>query len=155
MDNESKEIGRTIFNLQRLQILQIKCNPQTARLINNDYAYAWQVKMFPLLSDGKLHEDLEKYFTITKKQVEIITKRADSEWLEKRLYNFYEYESYFEVRGMPVENIDRWTLICVFRYMYLQGCFDDKFWEKLLEPTEHPMEAASIIRKFSLEDLFL
>ncbi|MCK5028796.1 MAG: hypothetical protein KAR57_04125, partial [Bacteroidales bacterium] len=105
----TNNIGKAIFNLQRFQILQTKLNPQTSDLMPDHYAYAWYVKMFPLFNEVELHEDLEEYFTITKQQVDIISNRADSEWLEKRLYNFYEYESFFNCRTDPVEGIGRWT----------------------------------------------
>ena len=96
--------NRAIFNLQRFQILQTKLNPATSNLIPDAYAYAWYEKLYPFLDDCELHQDLEGYFTVTKEQVDIISSRADSEWLEKRYYTFYEYEKYFNVRNSPVSS---------------------------------------------------
>lgn len=146
-----KDIGKALFNLQRFQILQTKLNPATSYQIPDAYAYAWSCKLFPLLDDCDLHEDLQQYFTITRDQVDKITCYADEEWLKKRYYNFYDYESYF--RG--VESISRYGLISVFRYMYLKGCFDNQFWSKLLEPMKYPSEASVITNDFNVDYLYL
>jgi hypothetical protein len=147
------DVGKVLFNLQRFQILQTKSNPQTSDLIPDYYAYAWEVKLFPALDENALHEDLKEYFTIKEKQVNLISDRADSEWLEKRLYNFYEYEDYF--RKDTQNGIDRVTLLYSFRYFYLKRGFDDSFWEKLLEPSKHPSEAALIKRDFKIDSIYL
>src|ERR1035437_11089484 len=144
MKNEANGPGKSIFNLQRFQILHTKLIPQTAYLIPDSYAYAWYIKMFPLLDQCELHEDLEDYFSIPRDHVEIISKFADDEWLGKRLYTFYEYEKHFNCRRNPDDGIKRWTLISVFRYLYLRGGFDEMFWSKLLEPEQYPTEAIVI-----------
>jgi antitoxin MazE len=146
---------RAIFNLQRFQILQTKLNPSTSNLIPDSYAYAWYKKLYPLLDDSELHEDLEDYFEITKEQVDIISQRADSEWLEKRYYTFNEYESYFGVRRSPIAGISRHTLIATFRYLFLHGTFDEKFWETLIKPMEHPSEASRVTSEFNIEYIYL
>jgi len=150
-----EDIGKALYNLQRFQILQTKINPQTGNYIPNDYAYAWYAEMYPLLNDSGFHEPLEKHFTITKTQVDKITQYADSEWLEGRYYTFYEYESYFKVRIENLDGIDRDSLISVFRYMFLRSSFDQKFWDKLLEAREYPIEASGIVRKFDEESIYL
>lgn len=112
------DIGKSIFNLQRYQILQTKLNPATTNFIPNDYAYAWYQKLYPLLEENDLHEDLQPYFSITKEQVDEIINYADSEWLEKRYYNFYEYEKYYGCRTNPIMGISRSALI-----LFLDICF--------------------------------
>lgn len=147
--------NKPIFNLQRFQILQTKLNPETSHLIPDSYAYAWYQKLFPLLDDCELHEDLEECFDITKEQVDIISKRADSEWLEKRYYTFYEYEDFFDVRYSNENNISRHTLIATFRYLYLHGTFDDVFWKTLIKPMEHPSEASLVTSDFKSDYIYL
>lgn len=102
-----------------------------------------------------MHEDLEDYFKITKEQVDIISKRADSEWLEKKYYTFYEYEEHFQVRHDPIADISRYTLIATFRYFYLHKTFDSLFWETLIKPMEHPTEASTITTEFNSDYIFL
>lgn len=155
MNSDTEKLGKSIFNLQRFQILQTKLNPSTSDCVPNAYAYAWYEKVFPILHNDELHEDLEKYFSVSREQINIISKRADKEWIEHRTYSFYEYEEYFQSRSSPVNGIDRITLIHSFRYMYLNGAFDKDFWAKLLEPMNHPAEASSITRKFDIEDIYL
>lgn len=149
------ELGKSIFNLQRFQILQTKLNPSTTNLIPNDYAYAWYKKLYPLLDENELHEDLESYFSITKEQVDEITNFADKEWLENKYYTFYEYENHYKCRSNPFLDITRHTLIAVFRYMYLREAFDQNFWNKLLEPMQHPSEAGGITRDFDINYIYL
>lgn len=150
-----KEIGKSVFNLQRFQILQTKLNPATTNFIPNDYAYAWYQRLYPLLDENELHEDLEPYFSITKEQVDEITGYADNEWLEKRYYTFYEYEAHYKCRSNPILNISRHTLIAVFRYMFLRDAFDQEFWNKLLEPMKYPTEAGGITRNFDINYIYL
>lgn len=147
--------NKSIFNLQRFQILQTKLNTNTSHLIPDSYAYAWYQKLFPLLDDSDLHEDLIDCFEITKEQVDIISERADSEWLKKNYYTFYEYEKHFNVRYDAVKEISRHTLIATFRYLYLHGTFDETFWNTLLKPMQHPVEASSITSNFNPEYIYL
>jgi hypothetical protein len=149
-----KDIGKAIFNLQRFQILQTKVNPQTSDTIPDFYAYAWYVRLCPVLEEGELHDDLKDYFSITPKQVDIVTKWADDEWLAKRLYTFYQYEDHF-LKSTPTEGLDRWNLICILRYSYLRKGFDKGFWDKLLEPMKYPTEAASITKPFDVNDIYI
>lgn len=98
---------------------------------------------------------MREYFSISKEQIEEIITYADAEWLEKRYYTFYEYEDHYQVRTNPLFGIARHTLIAVFRYMFLNNSFDDKFWNKLLEPMKHPAEAAGISRDFNINEIYL
>lgn len=148
-------IEKALFNIQRIQILQSKINPETSNLISNDYAYAWNVSMFPLLEFSELHLQYEDQFAIKKDEVDIITDFADKEWLDKKYYSFYEYEDFF-VRGekSPIKT-ERYHLIAIFRYMFLRGSFDQMFWDKLVENGNCPIEAFSIVRDFDINELSL
>lgn len=151
----TRKDNKPIFNLQRFQILQTKLNPNTSHLIPDSYAFAWYQKLYPLLDNCELHEDLAEYFIINKEQVDIISQRADSEWLEKRYYTFYEYEDYFQVRYVPVKNISRHALIATFRYLYLHGTFDEVFWDTLISPMKHPCEASIVTSEFKSDYIYL
>ncbi len=152
---EKNKLGKSLYNLQRFQILQTKLNPQTSNLIPNHYAYAWYAGVYPFLDTEEIHEDLKEYFLVSEEQVDKITAYADKEWLNKKLYNFYEYEQYFNVRYGNDDNIDRSALISVFRYMFLKGGFDEEFWSKLLEPMKHPIEASMITSDFDPDHIYL
>ena len=148
-------IEKALFNIQRIQILQSKLNPTTANLISNDYAYAWNVELFPLLESTDLHHQYEGLFKITKKEVDVVTEFADSEWLKKQYYSFYEYEDKF-IRGDKYDfKTERWHLIAIFRYMFLRDSFDKTFWDKLVENGNCPIEAFGIIREFDIKELSL
>ena len=143
-----KELGKALYNLQRFQLLQAKINLPTHNLIPDHYAYAWQVNLYPMLDTGVLHEELEHYFTITRKQIEKIKKYADDEWLKSKMRSFYEFEDYFGCREGNKDGITRDVLIKVLRYMFLKKLFDDIFWKKLLETAKFPTEASAITAKY-------
>jgi hypothetical protein len=143
-----EKLGKAMFNLTRFQVLQTKLNSQLEKNVPDYYAYAWDEELYPFLDSSPLHEDLKDYFKITKEQVDQISKYADSEWLEKRLHTFYQYEDYFKARHNDEGEITRSVLISVFRYLYLHNCFDEKFWKKLLTPPEYPTEAGGITREY-------
>lgn len=148
-------IEKALFNIQRIQILQSKINPTTTNLISNDYAYAWNVELFPLLENTDLHYQYEEIFKIKRKEVDVVTEFADSEWLKKQYYSFYQYEDIF-VRGNKYDIIsERWHLIAIFRYMFLRGSFDKVFWGKLVENGNCPIEAFGIVREFDIKELSL
>jgi hypothetical protein len=149
------DLSKSIYNLQRFQILQTKINPATSNYIPDSYAYAWYDEVYPIMDTSDIHKDLKEHFKISYEQIDTISKYADQEWLEGRLYNFYEYERYFNVRYENQLNITRSTLLVVFKYIHINGGFDANFWSKLLEPMQHPTEAQSIIRKFDSDDIYL
>lgn len=150
-----KDLGKSIFNMQRFMILQTKLNPQTADQIPDDYAFAWYVNLYPFFSDGGVHEDLEDYFHIKEEQIDYVSKYIDDEWLEGITYTFYELENYFKCRHNPPKGIDRMVLLYILKYIKLYGGFDEAFWNKLLEPTKHPSEAQSIARPFTSNHIYL
>ena len=150
------DIGKTLYSLQKFMILQTKLNPQTSELIPDDYdyAYAWYVGLYPFFADCEWHENVKEYFHIKEDKIDSIIDFLDKEWLEKRYYTFWEIEKHFNVLYGRNE-ITRSDLICILRYVYLHGGFDDHFWGKLLEPMQHPSEAQIITYKFDTSDLYL
>jgi len=136
-------------------ILQTKSNPQTSHLIPDEYAFAWYVKLYPFFNNSELHEDLEICFSITKTQLDNATEFLDAEWLKGQLYTFYDLERKIGYVKGPFEGLDRMSLIYVLKYIKLYGGFDDSFWKKILEPSNHPSEARSIQRQFGPDDIYL
>lgn len=148
-------IEKALFNIQRIQILQSKLDPSTSHLISNDYAYAWSVELFPLLESTDLHNEYESQFKISREEIDVVTDFADSEWLKKKYYSFYQYEDMF-IRGEQSRiKTERWHLIVIFRYMFLREAFDGIFWKKLTENGNCPVEAFGIVRNFDLKELSL
>ncbi|VTP92323.1 hypothetical protein [Sphingobacterium daejeonense] len=147
-------MDKKLYNLQRFLLLQTKIYPQTTNAIPDAYAYAWYEECYPMFDEG-VHQEYENNFKISRKQIEIISAYADSEWLAKRYYTFYQYEDHFAVRNGNSNGIDRISLTRAFRYMFLNNLFDNQFWDTLLKPTEHPTEASGITRGFNLSDIYL
>jgi hypothetical protein len=145
---------KVLYSLQKFMILQTKLNPETSDLIPDEYAYAWYVDMYPYFNTCEWHENLKDFFTIKEEKIDMILEYLDKEWLEKRYYTYYEIEDHFKVMYERNE-IRRSDLINILRYTYLHGCFDDNFWNKLLEPMQHPSEAQIITYNFDITTLYL
>ena len=146
--------SKTIFNLQRFMILQMKINPATADRIPDDYVFAWYKKIYPFFETSELHEDLKDYFEISEPQVDYVTKYLDDEWLAKRRYTFYELEDHFGSRHKPENGITRGVLINILRYIWLRDGFDQEFWNTLLTPMKHPSEATFVVSPFSVDEIY-
>lgn len=143
-----------LFEMQRYNVISTKLNKETEDCIPDSYAYAWYARVYPLADSG-IHELYADSFRVTESQVELVITYADSEWLKGNVYTFYEYEDHFKVRSGNEHGIDRSSLINIFRYYYVNGGFDDKFWAKLVTPMQHPAEAASITMDFKSHHLYL
>lgn len=148
------ETGKMLYHLQKFMILQTKLNPQTTSLISDDYAYAWYVDLYPIFQDGEWHENVKEYFSMSEEKVENVIKYLDEEWLKERYYNFYEIEAHYKYKDKNI-NVNRDDLICILRYVFLHGGFDELFWEKLLEKGNYPIEAASIVADFDTSKIYL
>lgn len=152
---ESQIFGKILFNIQRYMILQTKLNPGTSAELPDEYVYAWYVKMYPISNSGDWHEDLADYFETPKETVETIARYLDEEWLQNRFYTFYELEHHF----MSDEKMERMEarngLLCVLRYYYLKSGFSKQFWDKLLEPGNHPIEATQVTTEFDSDEISL
>lgn len=145
------DIGKVLFNIQKLEILKAKCNLQTKNVISDAYAYAWSVGVYPLYDNFDYNVDLKEYFTITEEKTSFVLNYLDNEWQNKNYYTFYELEDYFDVLGSG--KYSRNDLISILRYAYLHKKFDKTFWDKLFSESDNPCEAESIISPFDPSDL--
>ncbi|BFM21124.1 hypothetical protein [Gilvimarinus japonicus] len=114
--------------------------------VGQSYMYAISHDLYPFFSqeyslEGDNQDPYSECYKISPDEIGEILKYIDDEWLEGRLHTFYDLEQHFGSR------FDRWTLICVLRYCYLDGRFDDSLWEKLVEWA--PSEAKSITRELN------
>jgi hypothetical protein len=136
---------KMLFNLQRFTILQTKINPQTKSSISDDYAYAWYSGVYPFFDENELTELYKDFFEVKKGIVRKVIEYLDAEWLNRNYYTFYQIRDYFNK-----DEIDKYQLILILKYVYLHGGFDQEFWNVLLKSGEYPIEAKSIISKFDI-----
>ena len=149
-----KELGKALFLMQKYMILSTKLNPQTTELIPDAYAYAWDVGLYPIFSNGEWHEPVKDYFDVSEEKTFRVIKYIDEAWLKRKYYSFYELEDRF-LHAEKEFDIDRWDLIRILRYTFLCKKFDDILWEKLLEGADHPSEAKGVTDKFDSKDISL
>ena len=105
------------------------------------FVYAIANDVFPYFHNTHIPNEgiIDPYYDCYKIKYDEIHKiltYIDSEWLEKRLYSFYDLEEHFGGRDRRVALID------VLRYTYLDRRFDGELWEKLISWA--PAEASSI-----------
>lgn len=139
------------FEIIRFQILQAGLTAGTSARLNDAYLYAWDSGVYPMFHDDRLAKEFDTHFRVNREKIEALITFLDKEWLNGKLYNFYELEDYFNVR-YGSSDWERYTLIYALKYAYLYGAFDEKFWEKMVEPMKHPSEAGSITSKFIREE---
>ncbi|WP_051252704.1 hypothetical protein [Ferrimonas kyonanensis] len=121
------------------------------------YLYAWDKCVYPVMQDGDdsvprmQHEHYANQFLITKEKVNDVIQNLDQCWLDDAVPTFYKLENQYKVR-VPGSGWNRWDLVHICRYLYLNGTFDDEFWSKLLTRGKHHTEVNSTRRKFDRKD---
>ena len=130
--------------------MALKVNPELAKNVTNGYAYAWLSGVYPLFDDyADWHKPYNECFEVSESMVDELGKFLDTLWSGKQTITFYKLEEKY--RG---SKWDRASLIKACRYMFLNGMFDgNNFWERVCENMECPVEAKSIVREFSLDEI--
>jgi|GEM_PF-483177 len=155
--DDKNELKQLEFTRQRLQIIEMGIS---SNAFDDAYLYAWSESLYPAMSDtdGSVpkqpHEHFKEEFLISYEQVMKVLNFIDDNWLDKKLFTFYELESHFG--GKWGDELGRVPLMKICRYSFLCGHFDSELWDHLVKPTQHPSEARSIVRKFNRqEDIYL
>lgn len=140
---------KKLYNIQKSIIIQMKLTPETSKYVSEGYAYAWANDIYPYFDDeNDLHKGYEDEFELSKEKISEILEYLDKKWKNGKNHTFYELEDHFHVLQGDL-NITRHDLINILRYTYLNDRFDDKFWDKLLEGSDYPIEAESITSDFN------
>lgn len=111
--------------------------------VSESYIYAISHDMYPFFSqeyslEGDNQDPYAQCYKISAEDISEILEYVDSEWLKGNVYDYYALESYFGSKAT------RWKLICILRYCFLDGRFDENLWSKLVDSA--PVEAKSITR---------
>ena len=154
-----ENFGKMLFSIQKYMILETKLNNQskeTLRISDAD-AYAWHVGLYPLFSESNWHEPIKDFFDISEEKVFRVIKYLDDEWLNPKNnpLTFYGVWEHFRYKEKDL-GVDKWDLICILRYTYLcGGRFDEKFWDKITQQCDSPMEVRCIKENFNIDDIRL
>ncbi|QGM94386.1 hypothetical protein F7D13_10290 [Methylocystis rosea] len=142
-----------LFHLARFNLLVAALNGSAGKHLTNAYIYAWCNGIYPACHDGGigLHKPFADCFDAPRQMVVELEKHLFDCWRKKNVPTFYDLEDHLRGRG----KWDRGNLISVCRYLYLDDCFDRDFWDKILEPMKHPVEAGGLTSEFSLDDVYL
>ena len=146
-----------LFNMQRFQILSRYTDPNVKQNFSAAYAFAWHESIYPFLNESaKWHKPYEDCFDVQEKQFdelhEFLADRCDS----NKLISFYELEDHYRVQR-SASNASSWSrmhLVNACKYLFLEGQFDEAFWNHLLENGKCPSEAFSIRRKFNSSNVY-
>ncbi len=139
-----------MFVQQRIQIMHIAKHHDE---YTDAYLYAWEASVYPLFSDtdGSVpsmpHEPYSDFFKIPKQKVKFLLKRFDDACDKEENLTFYKLEDELSIRS-GTTGWERTDLLHICRYFYLEKSFNNNFWNILITPKEHPIEAESINRNF-------
>ena len=139
-------ISKKLYCIQKYLIIQSAIN---GKIIQDATAYAWVNDLYPYFSPTKEHTLFANDFTITEERFKEVFDFLCHKWESKTYPTYYECESHFSGKEY------RDDLLVIFRYLYLSGNFDTNFWDALLKPGEHPIEAGCIISQFTHNELKL
>lgn len=148
--------NKQMFQLMRLQILALACNPTTADLISPSHAFAWEYGVYPFHRSEQeaWAEPFANQFDVPPAKMEALALFLDNLWLKRKTITFYELENHYRVRERNAE-WSRGELVAACQYMYLEKMFDDNFWAALLKDAEHPIEASGITKSYEpKEEIF-
>lgn len=146
-------IGAMLYHQQRYLIVSAARSGQS--VVSDAEAYAWTTEVYPAAHSSSAIDAFEPYFAVGKSKVEPFFTALDQDWRNKKVHTFYNLEDMGSRRGKGITSgWDRAELIHFFRYVFLNGGFDQNFWSTLLKPTDHPAEAAGVTRPFVATDLF-
>jgi hypothetical protein len=153
---EDTSMDQKLFAIMRFQILTTALSSELGERLTDAYVYAWDARVYPLFNHGPdWHGPFADCFEVSKAMLDELSKYLDEAWRDGKVPSFYQLEERYRIREGGGE-WDRGKLIHACRYMRLQGLFDDAFWKRILEPTNHPTEASMITDKFSRsDDLYL
>ncbi|MFU1636477.1 hypothetical protein [Aeromonas veronii] len=150
MSEISQRIMDAMFTQQRLQVLSLGVHHNE---FSDAYLYAWAKGVYPFNddTDGSVarrpHEHYAEYFRVSQEKVDELSEYLDDCWVKKAVPTFDELERHF---GVVYERTEwkRSELLKICRYLFLDGSWEQSFWDTLLTPTKYPSEAGSIIRDF-------
>jgi hypothetical protein len=147
-------LSQQLYQLAKFQVLSTATNFPDQGGIANTYIHAWHFEVYPYTHADGLHTPFEECFKVRKAEIESLVKFLDDNWQGNKLFTFYELERHFGSRE-PETEWPRWKLINCLRYFFLDKGFDTKFWDKLLEKSDHPVEASTITYAFDVKMLSL
>jgi hypothetical protein len=155
MGVDVENLGIMLFSIQKYMILETRLNSQSVppRIPDAD-AYAWYVGLYPLFSKSNWHEPVKDFFDISAEKVFRVIKYLDDEWMERKYHTFYEVQRHFKSKEKDLD-VDKWDLICILQYALFCERFDEKFWDKILQSGDSPVEASYIKKNFDIKDIRL
>jgi hypothetical protein len=149
--------SRQNFLLMKFHLLTASLLPGAQEAITDAHAFAWQNDVYPFHDHAQEYwaEPFSAHFKVNKQMIEELATYLDDLWLKKKTVTFYELEDRYQV-SLGSTDWDRCKLIDACRYMYLRSMFDEAFWNGVVKPMEHPIEAKSIVDKFDhADEMFL
>ena len=141
---DEKLLHEAVYQNTRIGIITLRQLNNNSAGITDEYAYAWVNEIYPFEAPTKIHEPFAKRFKISKDEMTVLAEFLDAIWMKNEGITFYELESAAKSKKLPGD-WDRVKLLLATRYFYLKGMFRGHgFWETMIKPMEHPMEASSI-----------
>lgn len=159
--DNTKAVMKGLADLRSRQIVLTKFNSETKDFYDDSYVFAIANSVYPIYHEEKyfetdperIKENLPYYDTykIPESVVTELVEFLDKKWSEKEPVTFYQLEGIYR-NSWQGENL-RPDLIRCLRYFFLNGGFDEEFWDTILTPMEYPTEASRITKQFDKNEL--
>ena len=144
----------TEFQQIRMQLLLASRTPGVTDAISDSYAFAWDELVYPIFHEfSDWHKPYSDQFDVTESMMQELLVFLDGLWIKKKaIPTFYQIEDKF-IGEASISAWDRYKLITAIRYARLSGRFDQRFFEAIIAPREHPTEASTVLRDFSKTEI--
>ena len=141
---------KALYQLHRTQILLHAKDNDGQYQFPDAFLYAVAHHVYPMWHqswDDDDNDPFESLYHTKKEFIEDVMEYVDNLWhQQKTIPSFYQLE---EKYGREC----RISLIHSFRYCYLNGGFDEKFFSQLLDHQNYPVEASGICKPFNDDEL--
>ena len=151
------DIKRMLYLQQKFMILSLFTNDAQGRSVHPAYAFAWSEGVYPFLDSAGWHEPYEDFFAVRNEQIDELHAFLADRWDAKKPLTFYELERHYGIGSSthPGPVWSRSTLIRSCRYIYLhEDNFDQGYWNHFGKDSNWPVEAHSILRRFTPDDVY-
>lgn len=145
-----------LFNIQKFHLLSLYVS-DSQRNVTDAYAFAWDAGVYPIANEAApWHKPYGSCFAVGEKQIAQLATFLEERWLAKTPISFYELEDHYGISGSarPGPQWERSTLVSACRYLWLEGWFDQEFWNGMVGHTDCPSESHCIRSAFGPKDVY-
>ncbi len=141
-----------LYEIHRQQILLNCADSDGEFRFHKAYVYALDSRMFPYFHENwcRGEDPFIPCYEVSKKFIADVVAYLDDLWVK----NLHSVPSFYDLEKKYGTD-QRFRLIKILRYSYLNGGFDKSFYSQILSQFKHPSEAGSICADYRACDVLL